>query len=181
MDRTGNLLSMFSRGSTPPPDRDRDTQQQQQQQQRSPPQSYREPAPPSPQKTIDSLFRNITVSSGSPHSSIQAGGNYGPSAQSSSSAPTTPVSSITAASISSSASAGNPSTERQSALLSLLGSVASPSGSATSATTAGPSSSNQLPIPQQAATPPGQDPRLRPSPAGNEAQGKYLLEQLMSG
>ena len=69
--------------------------------------------------------------------------------------------------------------DRQSALLSLLGSVASPSSTNTGSNT------NQIPShppvpPPHPPTPPI-DQRARAMPSGNEAQGKILLEQLMSG
>ena len=65
------------------------------------------------------------------------------------------------------------SVERQSALLSLLGSVSAPIGSDSSV----PVPQMPPPMTQHSLTPPPSESR----PTGSEAQGKLLLEQLMSG
>ncbi|EEB94690.1 hypothetical protein MPER_06454, partial [Moniliophthora perniciosa FA553] len=62
--------------------------------------------------------------------------------------------------------------DRQSALLSLLG------GPSSAPATSSSSTSQQ---PQQIPTPPGSSQRSGASPSHNEAQGKFLLEQLMAG
>lgn len=202
MDRATNfnVMSLFgARGVTPPQDPSSPTQSQMQQnsqyqapqqQHVSPAQSYREPHPSSPPKTLESLFRNLGQASSSEPTHSASGNNpfrsqQQPIQQNNNSAPATPVSSVTAGSASSGGSGGNPApADRQSALLSLLGStVASPGGpsaSGNSTVNVGPSN-NQYSIPQQRPSPPGVEQRPRPAPSGSEAQGKYLLEQLMSG
>ncbi|KAH8109371.1 hypothetical protein DFH11DRAFT_1548335 [Phellopilus nigrolimitatus] len=95
-----------------------------------------------------------------------------------STSPATPVASITAAPHSSAGSAQNQlPAGRQSAL---LGSTVAPSGMSSSATSAG----NQSLIPHQPPSLPSIEQReqcARLMQSGNEAQGKILLEQLMSG
>ena len=72
----------------------------------------------------------------------------------------------------------NPSTDKQSALLSLLGPVSNSGGSVRGPTGGGSS----IPQPQQVPTPPGSSHKSGNSSGNdNESQGKYLLEQLMSG
>ncbi len=89
------------------------------------------------------------------------------------SGPATPAS-VNAGSVSSSHSGPtNPASERQNALLSLLGAVTSPTSNPHNNPLMGP-----VP-PQQVPTPPGSAPRAGQS--SNESQGKFLLEQLMSG
>ena len=202
MDRAANfsVMSLFgARGVTPPQDPSSPSQQQTnpnaqyhqspQQQHVSPAQSYREPPPSSPPKTIESLFRNLGQTSSSEPAPSSSGNNPFRSQQSiqqqNNSAPATPVSSVTVGSASSGGSGGNPPpADRQSALLSLLGStVASPGGpsaSGNSTVNVGPST-NQFSMSQQPPSPPGVEQRPRPMPTGSEAQGKILLEQLMSG
>lgn len=73
----------------------------------------------------------------------------------------------------------NPSTtDRQSALLSLLGTVSNPGGSVRGPSGGAP----PVPQPQQVPTPPGSS-HMSGNSSGNdnESQGKFLLEQLMSG
>ena len=73
----------------------------------------------------------------------------------------------------------NPSTtNRQNALLSLLGTVSNPGGSVRGPSGGGP----PVPQPQQVPTPPGSS-HMSGNSSGNdnESQGKFLLEQLMSG
>ncbi|KAI5124340.1 hypothetical protein M0805_008947 [Coniferiporia weirii] len=212
MDRSSfNVMSLFAKAATPPPDPSSPSlqdlnltqpahqQQQQQQQQQtslqhvSPAQSYREPPPSSPPSSLDSLFRNINPqpSGQSELTPPAASANMNnpfrtqpPTQTSNNSAPATPVSSITAGSGSSGGSAGNqPPADRQSALLSLLGSTVGGSSANTNQQSTIGSSMNQPLIPHQPPTPPSVEQRTRPMPAqsGNEAQGKILLEQLMSG
>lgn len=187
-----NVLSLFSRGATPPqdgaspahpPSQQSPQFQQQQPQHVSPAQSYREPPSSTSPKSIDSLFRNINSNAqGSSEVTPSATGNNpfrsAPAQPQNHSPPGTPMSSMTAASASSGASGGN---DRQSALLSLLGSTVAPSGNtpANQPALPGSSSSQQFAPQQQSSTPPNGDQRTRQT--GNEAQGKFLLEQLMAG
>ncbi|KAH8117242.1 hypothetical protein DFH11DRAFT_992332 [Phellopilus nigrolimitatus] len=198
MDRSNfNVMSLFARAVTPPQDSSSPTHPSQQLHQHphqhvSPAQSYREPPPASPPKSLDSLFRNLNNTQPSaasePGPTPPAVANMNnpfrtqvPPPNTNNSAPATPVSSITAASHSSAGSAQNqPPADRQSALLSLLGSTVAPSGASSSATSAG----NQPLIPHQPPSPPSieqREQRVRLMQSGNEAQGKILLEQLMSG
>lgn len=192
MERAGsfNVMSLFSRGASPPPDANSpsppqpNSQYQTQSQQHPPSQSYREQQPSaSPPKALDSLFRNINQQqpSHSSESASQVGGNNpfrSQQPQQNNSAPTTPVSSTTVASAQSSAPATVQPADRQSALLSLLGSVTS-----TGSASANNNNSNQQqpPVPAHPPSPPIVDQRGRAMPPGSEAQGKILLEQLMSG
>ena len=188
-------MSLFSRGASPPhdtnspsPPQPNPSTQYQAQSQQNPPssQSYRETQPSaSPPKVLDSLFRNLNQPP-LPQSSepaAQVGGNNpfrSQQPQQNNSAPTTPVSSTTVGSGQSPAQTNVQPADRQSALLSLLGSVASP-GSAGSNNANQPSSTHQPPVPPHPPTPPIVDQRARAMPPASEAQGKILLEQLMSG
>ncbi|KAJ7090254.1 hypothetical protein B0H15DRAFT_255005 [Mycena belliarum] len=104
---------------------------------------------------IDSLFHHLSSSDNQPETYNSAP----PTPVLSSSDEQQPVPSV-------SASASN--ADRQSALLSLLGAPVLPRGAAP-------------PNPQQVPTPPSASTRSEASATHNEAQGKILLEQLMSG
>lgn len=182
-------MSLFARPATPP--QEPSLQSSPPQPQLSPTHSYREPPPSSPPKnqTLDSLFRSIN--NGQPMSSDHtppATANMNnpfrtqaPAQPANNSGPGTPVSSVTAASHSSHGSGSNqPPADRQSTLLSLLGSIGGNNGTSVSASSVG--SGNQPLIPHHPPSPPlNIDQRARPAPQGSEAQGKILLEQLMSG
>ena len=74
--------------------------------------------------------------------------------------------------------ANTSTTDRQSALLSLLGTVSNSGGSVRGPSGGGPPVSQ----PQQVPTPPGSSHKSGNSSGNdNESQGKFLLEQLMSG
>ncbi|EJD05745.1 uncharacterized protein FOMMEDRAFT_153083 [Fomitiporia mediterranea MF3/22] len=186
MDRSNfNVMSLFSgRPATPP--QELPLQSSPPQPQLSPTHSYREPPPSSPPKTLDSLFRNISnnqsaSSDTTPPATANMNNpfrNQAPTQPANHSGPGTPVSSVTAASGSSHGSANNqPPADRQSALLSLLGSTVGSNNGATVSATSGPS---QPLIPHHPPSPPI-DQRARLMHPGSEAQGKILLEQLMSG
>ncbi|KAG6836648.1 hypothetical protein H0H93_005478 [Arthromyces matolae] len=159
--------SRHRRGSTPPA-----TQQQQQ-----PLSSSSTNASPS---QIDSLFQHLNVDR-QQQSSGHMSDNYAGSASVSS------LLSLTDEPISSSASnASGTNVDRQNALLTLLGGAANRGVPAPAQSAPAPASAPVLPIPvqpQQIPTPPGSS---QPSvsgtePSHNEAPGKFLLEQLMSG
>ncbi|KAI0064686.1 hypothetical protein BV25DRAFT_1799983 [Artomyces pyxidatus] len=173
MDHPALIRNLFSRGASPPgqqstyPDQTHPPQNFQQYQHVSPAQSLREVVPSSSPTHVESLFHNLSAPGQSSAGNPSSFANPPPT---NNSAPATPVS-ITAQSASSQTSAPtNASTEsRQSALLSLLGTV-SPSTNAPSAPQ------------QQNPTPPNASHRS--APANNnesQAQGRFLLEQLMSG
>ncbi|KAG6909845.1 hypothetical protein DXG01_015118 [Tephrocybe rancida] len=169
MDNRNPLAELFSRGSTPPAQQQQQPQPQQQQQQ-LPVSSNSSPT------QIDSLFHHLTIDR-QQQSGAHSSDNYA------SSASVTSLLSLTNEPITSSASnASATNADRQSALLSLLG--------------AGPSSATRgvpppppVPAPvagppvQQVPTPPGSSQRSGSgsTPTHNEAQGKFLLEQLMAG
>lgn len=163
MDRLNLHDNLFSRGgSTPPPS-----------------QHYGNPTQSSSSSPsqIDSLFHNLSAPSSSQHLGPVTGSLYGNPAHATSNM------SLHDDAVSSSGSAptNHPTADRQSALLSLLGTVSNPSGSVR-----GPSANAPPPPPppqpQQVPTPPGSSQRSGNSPGNdNETQGKYLLEQLMSG
>ena len=181
-------MSLFSnRPATPPQEPTHHSSPPQPQ--LSPTHSYREPPPSSPPKSLDSLFRNLSNNqSGSSDPTPPATANMNnpfrtqaPAQPANNSAPGTPVSSVTAASHSSHGSANNqPPADRQSALLSLLGSTVGPNGGTSVSASSVGSGSNQPLIPHNPPSPPI-DQHARPAPSGHEAQGKILLEQLMSG
>ncbi|TFK67911.1 hypothetical protein BDN72DRAFT_842508 [Pluteus cervinus] len=164
-NRLPNLQELFSRGNTPP------TQ---------PP----FPAPvlqnDSAQSHIDSLFQQLAAPSDQAHTLSQRSSQQSqPQSEphpTSSSAPVTPAAPpvdepiSTPPAPSSSASAA----DRQSALLSLLGGPP-PALASRPQPAAGTSQPTQVP------TPPGPAQRVESSPSHNEAQGKFLLEQLMAG
>lgn len=199
-------MSLFARPGTP-------TQQQQQQQQQSgspkhqgqhvsPAHSYREPAPGSPPKSLDSLFSNLSqtnlaaaASSGEPtppataslNNPFRPAGQQAPSHPTTGSGPGTPVSSVTIASSNGSAGAVNPNVppaDRQSALLSLLGSTMGPnssSGAAPPVSTTQTAHPHPQPlIPDLPPSPPHEQLQPRQMQT-SESQGKALLEQLMAG
>ncbi|KII88712.1 hypothetical protein PLICRDRAFT_110617 [Plicaturopsis crispa FD-325 SS-3] len=157
MDHTTDTHEqLFSRGATPPQPRNNPNYPQVHSHNSSPNQ-------------LESLFHNLSAPSSLPHLT-------GPGGSSAfiHSDPGTPVSFQSEDAPSSSISApNNTATERQSALLNLLGTVSSPPAN------------RAAPI-QQIPTPPISSSvnRASHSPTGpntNESQGKYLLEQLMSG
>jgi hypothetical protein len=159
-----NYQELFSRGASPP-----ESQSQHQ--------LYANAPHASSTNQIDSLFNNMTpASSQQPLAGMGGGNTYGNSDSTTSNATATfddPNST--------SATRNNnsvPGRERQDALLSLLGSVSSTN----TQTHAGTAPAAQ-PMPQQVPTPPGSSQRSGPSPndSNTGAQGKILLEQLMSG
>lgn len=153
----GQLHDLFSRGSTPPVVGN--------------PAPYNVPtqilSPANPaQNQIDSLFQNLNPSSGLAQSNDVYSNNN-------SSAPTTPSMSLAdePGPISSPPTTTTTTTERQNALLSLLGTGSSR-----------PQAQPSTAFPQQVPTPPGSSAqRSSETPPHNDAQGKFLLEQLMSG
>ncbi|KAL5511726.1 hypothetical protein ACEPAH_4944 [Sanghuangporus vaninii] len=190
MDRANfNVMSLFARPVTPP--QEPSLQSSPPQPQLSPTHSYREPLPSSPPKnqTLDSLFRSMNnnqpiSSDHTPPATSNMNNPFrtqAPAQPANNSGPGTPVSSVTAASHSSHGSGSNqPPADRQSALLSLLGSTVGNNGTSVSASSVG--SGNQPLIPHNPPSPPIDiDQRARLAPQGSEAQGKILLEQLMSG
>ena len=183
-----SLLSLFSRGATPP------IHQQQQQQQQQP-----QPAPQPQQQaastissqstsSLDTLFQHLdqeprTAQQSQVDLSVTAKmyphnvEPYGPVSASihTSSGPTTPSMSL----IDEPGHILSPvatNAERQSALLSLLGG-SSPANNRPAQPPVAPSLPQQQ---SQIPSPPGSR-KSDPSPNHNEMQGKYLLEQLMSG
>lgn len=159
MDR-GNLHeNLFSRGGSTPPPAQRATLFASQSSSSSP-------------SHLDSLFQNLSAPpSTQPLSSLGTEDLY-----------SNPAHTVSNMSVNddahSSTSSGAPIThttaDRQSALLSLLGSVSSPASSIRGVNGGGP------PLPQQVPTPPRPSQGNSPN-NDNESQGKYLLEQLMSG
>ncbi|KAH8118899.1 hypothetical protein DFH11DRAFT_1779812 [Phellopilus nigrolimitatus] len=133
--------------------------------------------PASPPKSVDSLFRNLNNTQPSAASEPGPTPPAVPPPNNNNSAPAKAVSSITTASHSSAGSAQiQPPADRQSALLSLLGSTVAPSCASSSATFAG----NQPLIPPSPPSIKQRERRAGIVQSGNEAQGKLLLEQLMS-
>lgn len=176
-----SMRTIFSRGPSPPRRASFDNPQQLVDTQ---PASV-DPISSSPNH-IETLFNNL----GSPTSTQSHTGPFmNPhSVHESNSAPATPgiggggpgstASSTVSAPV-------NTSSERQNALLSLLGSV---SVSNTAANTPSSAPVPQLPQqvqqqqqPQQIPTPPGSASAQRSPPINNNDQGKFLLDQLMSG
>lgn len=173
MDPVANRENVFSRGPSPPPQQ---SQFQLPEQHVPNPPSLRESGPSAP-STIESLFHNLSAPAPPPansQSSAPVTHPYSGSPDAPHSGPATPAS-MNAGSVSSIHSAPTNSTnERQNALLSLLGAVTSP----ISGTQTMPSMGTAPP--QQVPTPPG-SARVGPASVSNESQGKFLLEQLMSG
>ena len=187
MEHHSLIRNIFSRNTSPPiqsyPDElSPSTQHFPQFQHVSPAQSLKDVAPSSPPTHVESLFSNLAAPG---QSSVNPNPPYpmtttNTAAAATASGPTSPASSITALSAPTNMStstntppnANPPSDTRQSALLSLLSSV-SPAGSSSSS------------VPQQIPTPPGPSgPPNRAVPTtavNNESQGRFLLEQLMSG
>ncbi|KAG6869084.1 hypothetical protein C0993_003404 [Termitomyces sp. T159_Od127] len=162
MDNRNPLAELFSRGSTPPA-----TQQQQ---------SLQQPPSNASPTQIDSLFKHLAVDH-QPQASGHVSDTYGTSASASSllSLADEPISSAA-----SNTSATN--AERQNALLTLLG------GGTSTMNVCGVPVQASVPVsgpvvPQPVPTPPGSSQRSGSggTPTHNEAQGKYLLEQLMAG
>lgn len=174
--------TLFSRGPSPPPPHQAFQMSSTQQQQEHPPAA----APTQRETTVtannalDSLFQNLTAPAQSQVSSqppaVSNNPFQGPLQDVPHSGPATPAS-VNAGSVTSSHSGPSHATaDRQNALLSLLGAVTSPATSTTSI----PNIQSMAPMaPQQVPTPPGSAPRLPPTTS--ESQGKFLLEQLMSG
>lgn len=150
-NRVNPLHELFSRGSTPPV---------QQSQPLHPPLSNT-----SSPNQIDSLFHQLSPPDQHHQSAGHVSDSYG------SSASVTSLLSLTDEPVTSSASTTSATNaDRQSALLSLLGTPSSLNVRAGTGPVAGP------PMPQQQVpTPPGA------AASQNEAQGKFLLEQLMAG
>ncbi|KZT69035.1 hypothetical protein DAEQUDRAFT_757242 [Daedalea quercina L-15889] len=174
MDHANTRDNVFSRGPSPPPQQSFGALSQVNDPHVSPAPSYREPPPASSTTHLDNLFQTLNAPSTS-HISPQPsnnGSNIYAGPQEANSGHATPAS-VNAGSISSSMSGpSNQIHERQNALLSLLGSTVS-----------GPSNVQTAPVapapPQQVPTPPGSAPRS--GMTASESQGKFLLEQLMSG
>jgi hypothetical protein len=173
-------LTLFSRGNTPP------VQGPVNQPQSSYTQSMSGINSP-PASQIDSLFQNLSPAS-EPISSIQqryqqqTGQDTASEPYGNNSAPTTPSMSLIdhEPANASRVNTNTTNAERQSALLSLLGGAPQPPS--TNARQAQPQQQTQQgSLPQQVPTPPGSSQRSDNSPAHNEAQGKFLLEQLMGG
>ncbi|KAJ3932683.1 MAG: hypothetical protein NXY57DRAFT_92220 [Lentinula lateritia] len=161
-----NRQNLFSRGSTPP------------MQQSAQPQQYQLPVQGphlhhiSPGHQIDSLFQQLSSSSPAEHLSGDSLSNSMPetSAISLSDEPVSsgvPTSSITASNSS--------AADRQSALLNLLSGATGTTATQSNVGNVGTSSQQQQSSQPQIPTPPGS------APTHNEAQGKFLLEQLMTG
>ena len=201
MDHHNLIRNIFSRNTSPPhnyasapstlqsyPEEQSPSQHFQQFQHVSPSQSLKDVPRSSPVPAqVESLFSNLTApgqSSVNPNPPLH--GAVQPTATATS-GPTSPASSVTALSAPTNMSTSTntppnlnpPGDSRQSALLSLISSV-SPTGSSSGASGA----------PQQIPTPPGPPNRTGPAttvgsnaPAtiNNESQGRFLLEQLMSG
>ncbi|ESK88309.1 wd40 repeat-containing nuclear protein [Moniliophthora roreri MCA 2997] len=172
---SSSLHDLFSRGSTPP----QQPIQQQQAQQPQPTQPQQQQQQPSTQylthnvssNQIESLFQNLSASPSDHHHHSSASASQ--SAADDFSNPTTPpVMSIQDDPVASPPASISSISDRQSALLSLLG------GPSSAPATSSSSTSQQ---PQQIPTPPGSSQRSGASPSHNEAQGKFLLEQLMAG
>lgn len=180
MDPINNRDNLFSRGPSPPPQPHQHfggPLLQPNDQHVSPAPSLREVAPAPAATHLDSLFHNLAAPSQrqpSPHPPTVNNNIYAGPQEAPASGPATPAS-VTAGSVASTGSAPNANTDRQNALLSLLGSV-SPQGNVHQPN---PQPISQAP-PQQVPTPPGSAPRAGPS-SNSESQGKFLLEQLMSG
>ncbi|KAK7049242.1 hypothetical protein VNI00_005843 [Paramarasmius palmivorus] len=174
---SSSLHDLFSRGSTPPQQpiiQQQQSQQPQVQPQQQQPSSQQQPQSPKylshniSSNQIESLFQNLSASPSDHH--------HAPSASQSSTAddfstPTTPpIMSIIDDPVASPSASISSISDRQSALLSLLGGPSSAQ-----------SSSSTTQQPTQVPTPPGSSQRSGASPSHNEAQGKFLLEQLMAG
>lgn len=181
--------NLFSRGPSPPPQQQSFQVPFAQSNEQIPTSSsppfpqYQSPTSASAAATaqthLDSLLHNLSSPQQpqrqpSPQPGPVGGIVYGPQ-EAPVSAPATPAS-IHAGSVTSSGSApSNQTADKKTALLSLLGAVSSP-----------PSSTQNVPLPPAAAPPP-----RAPTPPGasasrqvgttSESQGKFLLEQLMSG
>lgn len=185
MDTINNRDNLFSRGPSPPPQPQQGFQVPLAQSNDPHPSAalpfsqYQPQASSTAQSHLDSVFHNLNSAQQQQqrHPSPQLGPGstivYGPQ-EAPVSAPATPAS-VHGGSVTSSGSApSNPTADRQNALLHLLGSVSSP-----------PSSAQNVPLPApqapppRASTPPGTS--SRPVGSTSETQGKYLLEQLMSG
>jgi hypothetical protein len=149
-----------------------------------------DPAPSASPTHIEALFNNL----GSPTSTQAHSGPFmNPLAtHESNSAPATPGSLHAGAGGSTASSTVSApvttSSDRQNALLSLLGSVSNTNATNTPNTTTAPvpqlpqQVQQQQQQPQQIPTPPGSASAGRSVPAPtNESQGKFLLDQLMSG
>ena len=191
MDHHNLIRNIFSRNTSPPiqsypDDQSPSTQHFPQFQHVSPSQSLKDVAPSSPPTHVESLFSNLTApgqSSVNPNLLHQATAHpmtTTTAAAATASGPTSPASSITALSAPTNMSTSTntppisnpPGDSRQSALLSLLSSV-SPAGSSSS------SAPQQIPTPPAPSGPPNRTVPV--TAANNESQGRFLLEQLMSG
>ncbi len=181
MDPITNRDNVFSRGPATPPPTNQQFQilpAQSNEPHVSPVPAQREPAvASSAQSHLDSLFNGLNAPSTShvsPQPSIASANIYqGPSEQQVHSGPATPASGHAGSVSSNTSGPSNQSAERQNALLSLLGAVSSPTTNPQPIPPIGPVQ------PQQVPTPPGSAPRVGISTS--ESQGKFLLEQLMSG
>ncbi|KAL0947371.1 hypothetical protein HGRIS_013487 [Hohenbuehelia grisea] len=159
-NRPNNIQDLFSRGATPPAPQQQHTSYQG---------AHAQDAASS--NTIDSLFHGLTNPNDQQQSSNQVS-NFG-SGNSEPSTPSMPMIDEPLTSSAVSSVSATTASERQNALLSLLGQPSSnANANARSASYSGP---------QQVPTPPGSSQRSGASPNHNEAQGKILLEQLMSG
>lgn len=198
MDPIASRENLFSRGPSPPTHQPMQLtpppQQQQEQQPAAPPSHHDTNATAT--NALDSLFHNLTAPAQhqvSPQPPVAASNAFSAPENVPHSGPATPAS-VNAGSISSGHSGpGHATADRQNALLSLLGAVTSPAASTTSLNTQSLTSN----APQQVPTPPGSAPRAPAHDNHNthgalnthsthnthhsESQGKFLLEQLMSG
>ena len=181
MDPIANRDNIFSRGpvTPPPPQQFSMLPGQSTEPHGSPAPSIREAAAPSSSHShLDNLFHGLNsapaASHVSPQPSVASANIYpGPQEQVHSAGPATPASGNAGSVSSNMSGSANQATERQNALLSLLGTVSSPSSNPQPMPPMGPVQ------PQQVPTPPGSAPRAGVS--HSDAQGKLLLEQLMSG
>ncbi|KAI0093935.1 hypothetical protein BDY19DRAFT_881333 [Irpex rosettiformis] len=191
MDPIASRENLFSRGPSPPTHQPLHIsppppQHEQHHEQQHAPQPSHHDTNTTATNALDSLFHNLTAPA--PHQVSPQQPAAVPNAFSTSenvphSGPATPAS-VNAGSISSGHSGpGHAIADRQNALLSLLGAVSSPAASTTSVNTQSMTSN----VPQQVPTPPGSAPRVAThnahahNPHHSESQGKFLLEQLMSG
>lgn len=187
MDPIASRENLFSRGPPSPPTPHQPLQvspppQQPEQQPAAPPSHH--DSNTTATNVLDSLFHNLTAPAHpqvSPQPPAAIPNTFSAPENAPHSGPATPAS-VNAGSISSGHSGPSHATaDRQNALLSLLGAVSSPAASTTSITTQSMTGN----VPQQVPTPPGSAPRVPAHSAHNthnsESQGKFLLEQLMSG
>ncbi|KAI0703597.1 hypothetical protein BC835DRAFT_1262691 [Cytidiella melzeri] len=179
MDSIANRENLFSRGPSPPPHQPFrvNTPPLQLEQQSTASLSHHD-TNTTAANALDSLFHNLTAPAQpqvSPQPPAAVSNVFSPE-NVPHSGPATPASGNAASVSSSHSGPSHVTADRQNALLSLLGAVTSPVVPTTSTNTQ-PMAVN---VPQQVPTPPGSAPRAPPA-STSESQGKFLLEQLMSG